>query len=313
MKAKYSNLFRFLGIILFVYIIAKIDISELAAAFKQINLAYYFIAILFLFLSLIMRTIKWKKLINSIGTKIPVAHLLRFMAKGLFLGVITPGRLGEFWRAKYLTDHSGISHGSAFYTAFMDRLIDMLVFGLVAVAGLLIIYLRFGIEAQWQIYLLAFIFIIILFFVFLKKLGLQRLSKLFVRFFVPASGKEKTNVFLADFDGPFKGLKLRLFLELLAYGFLYYLTAVAVYYFVALSLGINLPFWYLFLAVSMVWLILALPLTFLGLGTREASFIYFFSILGIPAHSAVAFSLSVLLIYILSALPGAILSIKPRH
>lgn len=307
---RYTNFFRFFGIILFVYIIAKIDIPELAASFGQINLAYYFIGILFLFLSFLMRTIKWKKLINSIGTKIPDNILMQMMAKGLFLGVITPGRLGEFWRAKYLTDHSKVSHGFAFYTAFMDRLIDMLIFGLVAIAGLLTIYLRFGIEARWQMYLSAFIFFIAISFVFLKKLGLQGLFKIFVRFFVPVSKQEKTNVFLADFDGPFKGLKLRLFLELLAYGFLYYLTAVTVYYFVALSLGINLPFWYLFLTVSMVWLILALPLTFLGLGTREASFIYFFSLLGIPAHGAVAFSLSVLLIYILSALPGAILFLK---
>ena len=303
----YQNFFRLFGLILFVYIIAKIDVGELTAALKGMDFLYYFIAIMFLFFSFLTRTIKWKKLINSIGAKIPGNVLFRIMAKGLFLGVITPGRVGEFWRAKYLTDHSKISQGVAFYTAFMDRLMDMIIFGLVAIIGLPIIYLRFGIEAQWQMYLLVFIFLIILAFVFLKKLGLQRISKIFVRFFVPASQQEKTNNFLTDFDSPFKILKLRLFLELLAYGFLYYVTAIAVYYFVALSLGLNLPFWYLFLTVSMVWLILALPITFLGLGTREASFIYFFSIMGIPAHSAVAFSLLVLLIYILSAIPGAIL------
>lgn len=312
---KYSNFFRLFGIILFVYIIVKIDIAGLTAAFKRIDLTYYFMGILFLIFSFLMRTLKWKKLINSIGVKIPNNVLFGIMAKGLFLGIITPGRIGEFWRAKYLTDQSKVSHGAAFYTAFMDRLIDMLIFGLVAIAGLLIIYLRFGIGAKWQMYILGFIFLIIISFVFLKKLGLQRISKIFVRFFIPVSRQEKTNVFLTDFDGSFKGLKLGLFFELLAYGFLYYLTAITVYYFVALALGLVLPFWFLFLVVGMVWLILALPLTFLGLGTREASFIYFFSILGIPAHSAVAFSLSVLLIYILSALPGTILFLKqpPHH
>lgn len=311
-KINYSIFFRLFGIILFIYVLAKINVSELTTAFKEIRLVYYLLGISFLIFWFLIRTLKWQRLINSIGVKTPTSALFKIMAKGIFLGVVTPGKIGEFWRAKYLAESSAIAKGGAFYTAFMDRLVDMLVLGLVSILGLLVIYLKFNIGAGRQLYVLVFILLIFLVFVFLKKMGLQRITKIFVKFFMPASWQEATNIFLAEFDSAFRSLKLRLFLEILVYGFLYYLSAVIVYYFIALALGITLPFWYLFLVLAVVWLILTLPLTFFGLGAREAGFIYFFSILGIPASLAVAFSLLVLLANILLAIPGAVLFLKQK-
>jgi len=309
---RYSILFRLFGIILFIYILSRIDISELTSVLKKINLAYYLIGVSSLFFWVLIRTLKWKRLINSIGVKAPVNVLLRIMAKGIFLGVVTPAKLGEFWRAKYLAESTAISRGSAFYTAFMDRLMDLLVIGLVTISGLLVIYLKFSIGVGWQLYVLGFVLFIFLSFVFLKKIGLQRFFKIFAGFLIPASWKEQVDAFLAEFDDCFRAFKPRLFLEMLAYSFFHYLVATTAYYFIALALGIFLPFWYLFLIVAMVWLILTLPLTFFGLGTREAGFIYFFSILGISSSLTVAFSLLVLFANILLSIPGVILFLKQK-
>jgi len=310
----YLNFFRFFGITLFIYILFRIDIAALLVVLKEINLAYYLIGISFLFFWVLIRTLKWKRLINSIEVKVPTNVLLRIMAKGIFLGVVTPAKLGEFWRAKYLAESSAISRGSAFYTAFMDRLMDLLVVGLVTISGLIIIYLKFsiGIGIEWQLYALGFVLFMSLSLVFLKKIGLQRFFKIFVGFLIPASWKEQADAFLAEFDNCFKALRPRLFLEMLAYTFLHYSIAVVAYYFIALALGISLPFWYLFLIVAMVWLILTLPITFFGLGTREVGFIYFFSILGISPSLTVAFSLLVLFANILLSVPGVILFLKQK-
>lgn len=299
---KHSNFFRFLGIVLFIYILTRIDIAGTITAFKEINFAYYLMAVMFLAFWFLIRTLKWKKLINSVGGNIPANKLFEIMAKGIFWGVVTPGKLGEFWRAQYLAESGAVSKGSAFYTAFMDRLIDLLILGLVAVPGLFILYLRFNVEARGQFYILSFIAILFLSFVFLKKIGLRRLSKIFV----------KTDNFFNEFDNHFKALKPRLFFELLAYGFLYYLIVITVFYFTALALGIAVPFWYLFLIVAMVWLILILPISFFGLGAREAGFIYFFSIIGVSPSLAVAFSLLALFSNILLALPGAIIFLRQK-
>lgn len=309
-KAIYSIFFRLFGIILFVYIISKIDISGLVNSLKETNLTYYSIGFSFLIFWVLVRTLKWKKLVDSIGTKVSASILLRIMAKGIFLGVVTPAKIGEFWRAKYLADLSAVSKGKAFYTAFIDRLVDLLVIVLVAVIGLPIVYLRFGVGASWQLYVLIFVFLIILSFGFFKKIGLQGISKLFMKFLVPVSWQDKTDAFLVDFGSGFKDLKLSVFLETIAYSFFHYLVATIAYYFLALSLGISIPFWYLLLVIAIVWLILTLPLTFLGLGTREAGFIYFFAIVGIPSSLGVALSLLVLFSNILLSIPGAILFLK---
>jgi len=62
--------------------------------------------------------------------------------------------------------------------------------------------------------------------------------------------------------------------------------------------------------VAIAWLVAVIPITILGLGAREAAFIYFFSLLGISASSAVALSLLALFCNILIAFPGAIMFLK---
>ncbi|MFH1575555.1 MAG: lysylphosphatidylglycerol synthase transmembrane domain-containing protein [Candidatus Nealsonbacteria bacterium] len=312
-KVNYLKFLRISGVILFIYILFRIDLGELAAVFKKINLAYYLTGFSFLIFWVLARTLKWKKLADSVGAKIPAGILLQIMAKGVFLGVITPAKIGEFWRAKYLSDSAAISKGRAFYTAFIDRLMDLLVIVFVAVIGLPIIYLRFGAGVSWQLYVLAIVFLIILSFVFFQKIGLRGIFKLFAKFFVPASWQGKTDAFLSDFDSSFKALKLSVFLETMAYSFFHYLVAVTAYYFFALALGINIQFLYLFLVVAIIWLILAIPITFLGLGTREAGFIYFFAIIGVSSSFGVALSLLVLFSNILLSVPGAILFLNPKQ
>lgn len=301
---KHPNLFRVFGIILFVYILLKIDIAKLTAVFKEISVGYYLISILFLIIGLLVRAFKWKRLIDSVGVKVSAGNLLKIMLKGTFLGIITPGRIGEFWRAEYLSHSSAISLGRAFYTAFMDRLTDLLVAGLIAFPALLIIYSKFEVGAMWQPYFLIFIVITCLFIVLRKKTGLRKIFKMLT------GGRD--SVFLAEFEGGFGSLKAGVLLESLAYSFFYYVVAIAIYYFTALSLGISVPFWYLFLIAGIIWITLTLPLTFFGLGVREAGFIYFFSLLGIPSSSAVAFSLLVLFSTILTSSPGAIFFIKNK-
>lgn len=303
-------MFRLLGIILFVYILWKIDLSALVAVFREMHWQYYAAGLLFLAIWFLMRTFKWKILVNSLGIKISDHRLFAIMARGVFWGVVTPGKLGEFWRAKYLSQASGAPRGKAMYTAFMDRLIDMLISALVAIFGLAVIYFHFNLKMQWQFYILGIAILLVIILVILKKIGIQKTARLFVKFFIPKRWHDTTNNFLAEFDGGMTSLNLKIFLTLLAFGLLYYLSAALVYYFTALALGLSVPFWYMFFTIAIVWLILTLPISFFGLGAREAGFIYFFSLIGIPAHSAVAFSFLALFSNLLMALPGAILFLK---
>ncbi|MCP6719469.1 MAG: flippase-like domain-containing protein [Patescibacteria group bacterium] len=302
--------FRLFGIILFIYILSRIDFFQLATVFKTINFSFYLIGALSLTPIFLFRTMRWKLLIDSVGVIIPSRSLFPLMAKGLFLGIATPGKLGEFWRAKYLTETVQISGGKSFYTTLMDRIIDLLVAGAIAIFGIIFIYLKFRAKTGWELYVLIFALFLLLAYILIKRLKTQKILRIFVKFLVPPSSRTRTTSFLEEFDQGLESLDRRTFLKLLGYGFLYYLNSVIAYYFILLALGITLPFWYLFLIIAIVWIVLILPITVLGLGTREAAFIYFFSILGISSPLALTFSLLALFYNIMLAIPGAILFLK---
>jgi glycosyltransferase 2 family protein len=65
---------------------------------------------------------------------------------------------------------------------------------------------------------------------------------------------------------------------------------------VAAGFGIDVSAGYIFLIIPVVTLVEILPVSVAGLGTREATVIYFFSVVGISSAAAVGFSLGYLLI-----------------
>jgi len=268
------------------------------------------VAMALLYLSPSLAIMKWKTLVDCYNPRVPYNSLKDFFFKSLFLGVITPGKLGELWKAKYLSDKGDISLGNAFFTVAMDRLIDIIVMALVAIVGIIML-LTDKTKAQWAAIILILLLIIsAVYFLFKKEKLIKAIRFLFSYF--PKKLKDKINPHLDDFLDGIEKIKFLLFLKLLAYGFAYYFLTVLIYYFLAMSLGIYMSFPALFMIVAVVMMIMLLPLTVFGLGTREAGYIFFFSLYGISASLALAFSLFVLLTGIILSIPGMILFLRKK-
>ena len=306
------NYIRIIGIILFLYILFRIDLQEVFLTLKNINLFYFFLAIALLPISHILAILKWRMLINSQGLKIPFRPLTEIFFKGFFWGIITPGKLGELWKTKYLSDIIGISGGRSFYTVLMARLIDLIIITTVSVVGIINLFLFNRIKIGWPIIVLLLILNIFIVYFLIKKENTKKIVNFLLKFCISFSLKKKTDSFLDEFFRGLKQLNFVLFVKLLSYGFFYYLTSVLTYYILALSLGISITFFHLFLIIALAWLVLLVPITILGLGTREAGYIFFFAIFNISASVAVAFSSLVLLTGIISSIPGAILFFKNK-
>ncbi len=78
-------------------------------------------------------------------------------------------------------------------------------------------------------------------------------------------------------------------------------------YFVARSLGFDIPLLYFFIFIPLITVISAVPLTFAGLGVREDSFAGLFALAGVPAEQAIAVSLASFSLVIVIAVFGAVL------
>lgn len=312
---KYLKYLKFFGIILFIYILSKINISELIAIFKEINLIYYLIGVLFLIFGFLTRILRWKLLVESISIKCSFIKLVEMSAKGLFFGLITPAKMGEFWRARYLVEENRVSGGRAFYTAFMDRVLDLLIITVIGFLGFVVIYLKFARFWNWQLPLFVFVFLVVLIYFLGRKKRIQKIINFLIKFLLPDSFREKADYFLTEFYQGFSFLKLKLFIKILFWGFLYYLLSGVIFgYFTVLALGIIVPFWYFFLVMALVLLAISIPISIFGIGAREASFIYFFSFFNVPVSSAIALALLILFGNILViALPGAILFLRQKR
>lgn len=312
-NSKKYKYIRIIGIILFFYILSKINPQELFLTIKNINPFYFFLAIILLFISYVLAVLKWRLLVNSQDIKPSIRRLTEIFFKGLFLGTVTPGKLGEFWKAKCLTDTVNISGGRAFFTVLTDRLIDLIILIAVGIAGILNLFFINKIKTEWSItafiILLSILIIFIIHFLF-KKENTKKILKFSLKIFIPSFAKEKTDSFFDEFFEGLQQLNIVLFAKLLGYGFLYYLITVLVYYLLALSLGITITFFHLFLIAALISLVLLLPVTILGLGTRDASCVFFFGIFNVTASVAVVFSSLVLFAGIILSIPGMILFLK---
>ena len=73
----------------------------------------------------------------------------------------------------------------------------------------------------------------------------------------------------------------------------------------AAALGHPLPFTFILVVFPVMLLISLLPITIAGLGVREAGYVYFLGLGGMPAEVALPLALIQRLFTILSTLPGA--------
>jgi glycosyltransferase 2 family protein len=78
-------------------------------------------------------------------------------------------------------------------------------------------------------------------------------------------------------------------------------------YFLGAGLGIALPLAMYFAFVPLILLVMLLPITFNGIGTSQAAFVWFFGRAGIPAPPAFALSILFVALGVVGNLPGGLL------
>jgi glycosyltransferase 2 family protein len=131
-----SKIWRLLGLILFAYILYKIDWSKMIIVLNRSNLRLILVAVLINIPHLWLKSSRWQFLLALQNKTIRNGQVFLMYMSALFIGVITPGRFGEFVKAIYLNQVgiTSISHG--FSSVLVDRLCDLYLLFLLAMMGL---------------------------------------------------------------------------------------------------------------------------------------------------------------------------------
>jgi len=289
-----KRILQLIGILLLGYIVYRIGPINVFNEIRNVRVNLLILTILSIVFVTLLQGLRWQIILKVLDIHISWLQALKLFWIGMFVGAVTPGKVGDFARVYFLRKRNP-STFRAFFSVLVDRMIDVLVLLCCATITALFFLkkIRIHVLIVSVFWLSLFIFLI---FLMNKESYIHRLFSNLIKRIVPSSFK--------DFDGFsfnkfYAGVKSARKIELLLIVCLVIVVWTVSFlsrYFLALSLSINISFIESFFCVSASTIVALLPISVSGIGTREAAMVFMFSQLGLASESAVAFSLLIVVV-----------------
>ena len=305
------------GLALFVWVITRLDWKEVRLLFLYAEWRWILVGLLLVPIELWFRA---RKLVWLTSRHVPLSLPDAFVVYlvGLPYGFISPGRIGDLARVFVLRKRTGLRMTYCLAIALLDRLVEL--FGLVVVAscGLAVVFnLKFFAVWERQRYLilvLVFIaFILVAIGMILRRGVPAALLTLLRRIFPGQENLWSKSQHLLDLF--YLGIETVLHDRSVLISSLVLtsatLTIISVRtWLFAMALGVHAPliFFLIFIPTSMF--VELMPISLMGLGTREFTFVYLFAIMGVSPEAAVSVSLIGFLVSIGVVLAGYALTVR---
>jgi len=257
------------AILYFVFRQIKLDVADIARHIAAANPGLYLVALLVYYSTFIVRSLRWRILLQNVGLgQLPGQRLpsMLGMAEIIFLSwfanCIMPAKLGDAYRAYLLKRNAQVSFSKTFGTILAERIIDLLLtFVLLGITGLVAFHGSFpsmvlvGMQASLALALAVLVGLI----------AMRNFGTL-IRRFLPRRLRHYYSLFEEGTLHSFRQLPL-----VLGYSTLAWIIEAGRLYFVVLALGlsgIGFPV-VLFTAIAGS-LLTSLPGTPAGLGVVES-------------------------------------------
>ena len=287
-----SRLTPFIGIVLFVLIARKINFSYYLHELPPINWWLILAAPALMALMLLIKSWRWRMILKKQGIAYSFKRSLGLYLMGIYFGAITPSRVGELGKIYYLKKDQR-SHTDSSIVTILDKIIDfgfVLVFGL---AGLALYHKYFQLNTYFMAGGLT-VLIIVLASLYYVKSYLPKLHEKISQ----AKQKFKSTILNYHFSD---------YLSILISTIISWLIYFMIAYVLGRSIGLEINFWYVALVMNLASLASILPISIMGLGTRESVFIFFYLIQGANKEMAVAVSMLIFLNNLLPVIAGFII------
>jgi uncharacterized membrane protein YbhN (UPF0104 family) len=307
LQFKHASLaLRLSGLLVFpaLFVFKRDIISDAIDAIADANLALFILATAVLLVSSLIRTMRWRVLAEAAGVRYPrfVDYLSIYYA-GLFLGVAVPAMAASF-APVVLMSEDGHSWRRSSISIVIDRMLETVV---ILIGSFLAAIYLFP-----QHHRLSVIVLIVsggTLAAVAIALWLSRAAPRLVRRFEvgPLARLSKLTDVLAssDADALYHGIASRAGqLAFLSVAVL--VLQVGSVVLLAESLELHASIALLTAAAAMVVLVVMLPVSILGIGSREATLVVLFTASGQPHEAAVALGVLMFISGLISRLPGAL-------
>ncbi|MBI2523114.1 flippase-like domain-containing protein [Candidatus Woesearchaeota archaeon] len=301
MKLLKSSGFKvLLSVILLFLVFRLIGFQEIYAVLLSVNLSYILISFVFVLLLILLKAVRWRNIAAAFKANISLADSINYTLISFTFGFVTPGRVGEFIKGKYLADKTKAGYFKSFLTAVIDKAFDIASLFGSALLGIAFLDINLPFSDLFIYLFISYIIILILIFLFFDK------SLKFAKFFLPKKYRDDLEPL---------SITRKIYLSSLGISFLIWIFLSAAAFFILKSMDIPaVSLLIVMIAVPLMALSSQLPISFGGIGVRELVAVYLFSTIGIAAEKSAAFSLIYTFVsFIVPAIIGAFLYLKLKR
>ena len=305
---KAKKFLPFIGIIIFIYTIYALNISDIIDAVLSINPLFLLLSIPLTIPRVLIRNYAWKLIIDEQNIQISYWNLLSIFLMGYFYGTISPGYLGQLMRIPYLKEKTNEPYGKLFFNSSIETIVHTTSLYLMMFIGAIIVLgsfpQLFTITVSWLIILS------IVLLIFIRKNRGEFIFKKLIHIFIPKSIKIYLQDFVKSFYTDFPRIKKLLLPTFL--GLFTWIIIYSQYYLVIMALNIPIPYLYFLLLFPVANLAAFIPISFAGLGTRELiAVILFTTLFSVPDEKIFVVSLLGFIITdIITGLMGLLIAFK---
>lgn len=303
----FKNYVKIFGLIVFIYILYRIDLGTVFNSMKNAHWPYLTAAFFLLIGFHLLKAIRWQFLLRGKSIDLPLRQCYLIYVIGLYWGLITPGRMGDLIKAYYIKKE-GHPFSDGIIVSLMDRILDIFIFLGFSILGFLQLYAihikSFKIS---MIHVLGFCLVIFLCFVLYHKKDFF-LNKFFHLKFIKKLREEVTS---------FKQYFLKMAhwknsLFLIVFSIFAWFVYLMVIFILLVAFHVKITFFQTMICFFVSTLISFIPVSYAGLGTRDATLVFLFQSYGYPSENGILFSFSILLVYICTIAFGLLATIFTR-
>lgn len=279
-------------------ILSTTDVGRTTHLILDADPAYLLAGLAFVALEVAVRSLAWWMLAGAYAGGYGYPDAAATYLIGIAFGAVTPGKAGDFVKTADLRDRTGLKLTKALTVGLLDRMVNFMFLFFSAGAAAAAVALVFsGVGGGlWNILVLVAAVMTVFAVVLSERLSSAILGPL-QAFLVPVKYRQDTNRFLKTFYetvGEFR--RSGRMLPVLALTLAGWAVIFVRPYFFGQALGIGVSWWMFLVFTPVITLVEVLPLSVLGLGTRDASIIFLFGLMGVDREVMVALSAIILLL-----------------
>ena len=261
---------------------------EVAATLAGVDWRWVLGAVLLVFADRALMAWRWIALLAPVSeTRPPLGTVLRIFFVSTFLGTFLPGSIGGDAVRAWSLARVGVGGHESMASVVMDRLLGVIAVFLMCGVGLALAPQMLGERIVW---------------IGLAATAIGCAAALALAFNARIAARYRLFAALNTYRGHRAGL-----IAVLGASVLVQVIRVLQAWLLGLSLGIGAPLTAYFAFIPIILLVMLLPITFNGIGTSQAAFVWAFRYAGVADEAAFALSVLFVALGIVGNLPGAVL------